>query len=125
MSTCQIKPAKSKVKGKVGRRIALGATALAMVTLPAGVAQAEWYFSKSGAQRVAKDYVSKHYADTYRSDLTTWCRPQGRQASDPRYKYHRWVCAWADSSDHTKGVVLIVGSDSPGAYYGKVLRGAH
>jgi hypothetical protein len=106
------------------RTAALGAAALALGMAVPGVAQAEWYFTKSGAQRIAKDYVSKHYADTYRSDLTTACRVQGG-GYDPSYKYHRWVCGWYDRSDDTMGAVLIVGSSGRGAYYGRVLVGAH
>ncbi len=102
--------------------LALVVLALA-VLIPAGAAHAEWHVTKSGAQRVAKDYVSKHYSDTYASNLTTACRPQGYHY-DSRFKYHRWVCGWYDRSDRTSGTVLIVGSDRPGAYYGKVLRGA-
>jgi hypothetical protein len=106
------------------RNAALGATALAMAMAVPGVAQAEWYFTKAGAQRVAKDYVSDHYADTYASDLATACRPQWG-GYDPGYKYHRWVCFWQDSHDDTAGAVLIVGSRERGSYYGRVLVGAH
>jgi hypothetical protein len=113
------------MKKLVARRtVALGATALAIAMAVPGAAQAEWFFTKAGAQRVAKDYVSDHYADTYAWDLTTLCRPQGR-GYDPAYKYHRWVCFWRDSSDETSGAVLIVGSRERGAYYGRVLVGAH
>jgi hypothetical protein len=115
-------------RGRPGRRsrrtVALGATALAIGMAVPGMAQAEWYFTKSGAQRVAKDYVSDRYADTYVSDLATFCRPQGG-GYDPGYKYHRWVCFWRDVSDETSGAVLIVGSSTRGAYYGRVLVGAH
>jgi hypothetical protein len=106
------------------RGVALGAAALAIGMALPGAAQAEWYFSKSGAQRVAKDYVSDRYADTYSGDLTTVCRVQGG-GYDPAYKYHRWVCGWYDSSDDTSGAVLIIGSRGHGAYYGRVLVGAH
>jgi hypothetical protein len=99
-------------------------TALAVLLVPAGEARAEWYFTADGAKRVAKDYVSSHYANTYYSDLTASCRPQGRRGHDPRYKYHRWVCYWYDSSDGTSGAVLIVGSSGTGSYYGRVLLGA-
>jgi hypothetical protein len=94
-----------------------------MVLVPVGTAHAEWHLTRSGAQRVAKDFVSKHYANTYFGDLTTVCRPQG-QGYDRRFKYHRWVCGWYDSSDNTSGAVVIIGSDRAGAYYGKVVRGA-
>jgi hypothetical protein len=94
-----------------------------VVLVPASAAHAEWHFTKSGAQRIAKVYVSKHYAHTYAENLTTYCRPQGRRYN-PRYKYHRWVCGWYDSSDNTSGAVLIVGSDITGRYYGRVVSGA-
>jgi hypothetical protein len=93
------------------------------VLVPVGTAHAEWHFTRSGAQRIAKDFVSKEYANTYVENLTTACRPQGYHY-DSRFKYHRWVCGWYDSSDSTTGTVLIVGSDRAGAYYGKVLHGA-
>jgi hypothetical protein len=110
--------------GRTRRRIALGAAALTATLALPGAAQADWFFSKSGAERATKDYVADRYADTYAGDLTTSCRPQGR-AYDPGYKYHRWVCGWYDESDDTSGAVLIVGSSSSGAYYGRVLIRAH
>jgi hypothetical protein len=94
------------------------------VLLPVTAARAEWFYTKGGAEIMAKDFVSKHYANTYHENLLASCRPQGRRASDPSYKYHRWVCSWVDSSDHTAGAVLIVGSDFRSTYYGKVLVGA-
>jgi len=104
----------------------LGATVLGAAALAAvpGVAQAEWYFTKRGAEKVARDYVSSYYDDTYYEDLDAYCRPQGERRADPRYKYHRWICGWYDSSDGTSGQVRIIGSDSAGAYYGKVLAAA-
>ena len=106
------------------RRAMVVVGAAVAVLVPATAAHAEWYFTKSGAQRVARDYVSTHYADTYYSDITAVCRPQGDRYN-ASYKYHRWVCGWVDSSDDTSGAVLIVGSSSTGAYWGKVLIGAH
>jgi hypothetical protein len=103
--------------------ILLTAVFASLAVLPIAAAHAEWYFTKTGAQRVAKDFVSKHYANTAAENLTAACRPQGRPF-DPRYKFHRWVCGWYDSSDNTAGTVLIVGSDNIGAYYGRVLAGA-
>jgi hypothetical protein len=94
------------------------------VLLPVTAAHAEWFYTKQGAEIMAKDFVSTHYANTYRENLLAACRPQGRRASDPSYKYHRWVCTWVDRSDRTAGRVLIVGSDFRGTYYGKVLVGA-
>jgi hypothetical protein len=106
------------------RAAALGATALAVGMAVPAVADADWYLSMRQARWYAKDYVSRHYADTYASDLTTVCRAQGG-GYDSRYLYHRLVCGWFDSSDGTKGAVLIVGSRRPGVYYGRVLVGAH
>ena len=116
--------AHSGQRSKLRLSILAAATALVLAVPLTGVAHAEWYFTRQGAQKVASDYVSKIYEDTYVQDLTTACRPQNRRY-DPRYKYHRWVCGWYDKSDDTSGVVLIIGSDSPGAYYGRVLRRAH
>jgi hypothetical protein len=111
-------PARRALKLMLPLIVALG------VLVPASTAHAEWHFTKSGAQRIAKDYVSRHYADTYVENLTTFCRPQGRRYN-PRYKYHRWVCGWYDAGDKTSGAVLIIGSDITGSYYGRVLTGAH
>jgi hypothetical protein len=105
-------------------RIAGCAVALAAVLIPVTAAHADWYMTKRGAQRAARHFVSNYYANTYASDLRTSCRPSGRRY-DPRYVYHRWVCRWSDESDGTSGTVLIVGSRGSGAYYGKVLHGAH
>lgn len=109
---------------RLKRALVITASVAAATLVPASAAHAEWYFTKRGAQKVAKDFVSKEYQDTYVSDLTTACRPQGRSGADPRYKYHAWVCAWYDHSDDTYGKVLIKGVDSPGAYTGQVLMGA-
>jgi hypothetical protein len=108
---------------RIRRLIVLVGLALALL-VPVTAAHAEWYFTQSGAQRIARDYVSRHYADTYYSDITAVCRPQGDRY-DPTYKYHRWVCGWYDSSDGTKGAVLVAGSSGSGSYFAKVLRGAH
>jgi hypothetical protein len=116
----------SKMTASVRTRLALGATAFAVAAIvPAGVAHAEWFYTKSGAEIMSKDYVSKHYADTYESDLTTACRPQGRRRADPAYKYHRWICGWYDSDDKMAGSVLIVGSRDRSGYYGSIVRGSH
>jgi hypothetical protein len=116
----------SHMKSNIRIRMAAGATTLALATiLPAGVAQAEWWYTKAGAQKIAIDYVSRHYADTYAGDLAAECEPDGLRRADPRYKYHRWVCGWYDSSDDTAGGVLIKGSVTVGGYYGSVIVGAH
>jgi hypothetical protein len=107
-------------------RVAIGTATVALASIvPAGVAHAEWFYTKSGAEKMAKDFVSKHYADTYASDLTTYCRPQGQRRADPNYKYHRWICGWYDSADETAGVVKIIGSRDRSGYYGSVVVGAH
>ncbi len=106
------------------RRLVAAAAVLAAIAVPATAAQADWFFTKSGAERAARHFVSHYYADTYASDLIARCRPQGR-SYNPAYEYHRWVCKWADTRDGTRGEVLIVGSRAPGAYYGQVLHGAH
>jgi hypothetical protein len=68
--------------------------------------------------------VSDHYADTYASDIATYCLPK-RRSYNPNYKYHDWLCAWRDRSDRTRGIVQITGSGSAGAYYGRVVVRAH
>jgi hypothetical protein len=98
--------------------------ALAAALLLPAAAHAEWHFTKRGAEKVAADYVSKRYADTYVEDLTTACRPQGMAKGDPRFKYHRWVCGWYDASSDMSGQVLVIGSSGRGLYYGQVMRGA-
>jgi hypothetical protein len=117
MAHAAARPARHVVKLLVALTVALA------VLIPASAAHADWHLSKAGAQRIAKNYVSTHYADTFASDLTTSCRPQGRKYN-PRYVYHRWVCGWYDASDDTSGAVLIVGSDISGRFYGRVLSGA-
>jgi hypothetical protein len=115
----------AKIAGAIRSRILLGATAAALVVVPAGIAHADWYLTKSGAERAARQYVSTHYADTYASDLTTDCRPQGHSRANSRYVYHRWVCGWYDESDETVGTVLIIGSRTGrGDFYGQVITGA-
>jgi hypothetical protein len=109
--------------GRRWRRAAIALGAVAAVLIPVTAAHADWYMTKRGAERATKDYVSDYYANTYAQDLTASCRPSG-QRYDARYVYHRWVCGWYDRSDDTSGTVLIVGSRTPGAYYGKVLHGA-
>ena len=116
----------AKRPGTTRARLAIAATAGALAIVPASVAHADWYLTKARAQSHAKHFVSTHYADTFASDLTTYCRPQGRSRANSRYVYHRWVCGWVDSSDDTSGVVRIIGSStSRGAYYGTVIVGAH
>jgi hypothetical protein len=115
----------SPVRHRRGIRRVVGGLGLTLALLvPATAAHAEWYLSRNDAQAMARDYVSKHYADTYASDLTTYCRPQGR-SYDPRYRYHRWTCGWYDRDDATKGAVSITGSSGSGYYFGRVLIGAH
>jgi hypothetical protein len=106
-------------------RVALAFIALAGMLVPATAARANWLYTPLGGASLAKDFVSKHYANTYTYNLSAHCRAQG-MPTRPGYKYHRLVCDWYDGSDNTTGRVLIVGSDSaPGAYYGTVIRGAH
>ncbi len=108
-----------------GRLIALMLGALTLSLAWAATASANWHYTPAGAARIAKDYVSKTYSDTYVSDLSARCRAQGMKTK-PGYKYHRLVCHWHDHSDGTSGTVLIIGSSSgPGAYYGRVLVAPH
>lgn len=104
------------------KRAVLAVTLLVMAGV-ASPASANYHYSKPGAQRLAKDFVGKRYSGVNRFEVSAFCRPQGAAAADSRFKYHRWVCGWAQGG--VCGVVRIVGSSSaPGAYYGKVLRGA-
>ena len=109
------------------RIVALVVAAAAVVAMLAspGLAEANWHYTKSGAEELARDFVSKRYANTSAGNLSASCRPQGQRHHNPRYKYHRWICVWYDHSDNTYGRVMITGSNAgPGAYYGKVLNGA-
>jgi len=103
--------------------IVAAAAAVAMLG-SASSAEANWWYTKSGAQRLARDYVSRHYANTYYNDLTARCHVQGG-GYDRNYKYHTWICVWYDSSDDTYGEVKIKGSDAgPGAYHGSIVVGS-
>lgn len=108
------------------KRMILMTALVGALTVP-GVAHAEWFFSKPGAERVARDAVSKRYAAygfTYANTAAS-CRPQGRPY-DSSYKYHRWVCGWggtAPDGDVCSGTLLITGGRGPGTYYHRVLRG--
>ncbi|HEY4278969.1 MAG TPA: hypothetical protein VGM91_12145 [Conexibacter sp.] len=113
----------TKPAGRARRRLALVAVTLVAATVPVSAAHADYHLSKPEAERLARDYVARHYANTYRSDLVSLCRPQGMRY-DSRYVYHRWKCGWYDRRDHTSGAVIIAGSRTPGLYYGRVLHGA-
>lgn len=91
-----------------------------MLLFTAASAEAEYYFTKSGAQRVARDASSRHYDLDY-YDIRADCRPQG-ESYDPDYKYHRWVCDWWDSSG-CEGTLRVRGRRGKGAYSYVVLRG--
>ena len=108
------------------RLIALIVAAAAALALlgAASSAEANWWYTKTGAQRLAKDYVSHHYADTYYDNLTAKCHVQS-SGYDPSFKYHTWICAWYDRSDDTYGAVKIKGSDAgPGAYHASIVLGS-
>ena len=118
---------------KIGQRLAprslrgvliAALAALAFSVLPIAAAHASYYLDASAANRLAADYVARHYANTYAADLITECRPQYRHSVTPGYVYHRWACEWWDTSDRTSGRVLIVGSRGTDRYYGAVINGA-
>ena len=115
--------ASPKRRGRLWRRAALVGATLTAALVPSTSANADYFYSRSEAQRLTKYWASNHYTNTYTWNLTTACRPQSRPY-DPAYEYHRWVCYWEDDSDDTVGKVLIIGSRGSGDYYYKVLRGA-
>src|SRR4051812_4473884 len=83
-------------RGRAGRRsrrkLALGATALTLgLAVVPGAAQAEWYFTKYGAQKATQDFVADYYDNTYASDISAFCTPTGRPYN-ANYKYHQWTC---------------------------------
>jgi hypothetical protein len=83
-------------------------------------AGANYYYSKDGAQRIAKDYVYKHYGYSRYATFTI-CRPQG-SSRDTSYLWHRWVCGWVHGD--CSGAVNIIGSSAgPGSYYARVWSG--
>jgi hypothetical protein len=99
--------------------IAAGA-ALALLLLPAA-AHAEYFFTKSGAQRVARDFASKKYNIAY-DDTAAVCYAQFQPRPDyQRFKYHRWVCGWSDGD--CGGVVRVTGHTGAGSYASLVMRG--
>jgi hypothetical protein len=103
--------------------VVLAATLAAIALIAPTTAHAEYFFTKSGAQRVARDWVSKHYAgyDVTFGSTVAVCRPQFERYN-PRFKYHRWVCGWSDGT--CSGAASVIGSSSArGAYYGRTLAG--
>jgi hypothetical protein len=108
------------------KRIILATALLGALAVP-GVAHAEWYFTKQGAERVTRDAVAKRYAayGLTRANTVAACTPQGG-GYDRRFKYHRWRCDWAHRAADGQvcaGTLLIIGSNSPGAYYHQVIHG--
>lgn len=81
--------------------------ALCLTLFCAAPASAQYYFTKRGAERAARSFVPTKYGVS--GHIATVCRPQGLNAADPRYVYHRWVCGWA-SNDGCDGQARIVGS---------------
>ena len=75
------------------RRLIPAATLLALPAVAPAAANAEWYFSKAGAQSVARDAAHKRYGIEWDTSIVTG-RPQ-YVPYEPGYKYHRWVCRWA------------------------------
>lgn len=101
----------------------VAALAIAGLCLAVPAAHAEYYYTKRGAEKMARDFAADEYEFDY-YNVVSACRPQGERSADSRYKYHRWVCLWADVPSDCEGKVLIVGSSGGrGAYYYKVLRG--
>lgn len=105
------------------------------LTVPSA-AHADYYLSKGSAQRLAKDAVSNYYEDTAYGDVVPYCRPQGRNSANSRYRYHRWTCTFAilgDEYDYCDspeeeyfgGRFLIVGQSGRGRYSFRVLNGLH
>jgi|1186.fasta_scaffold402384_2 hypothetical protein len=96
--------------------VAAAAAAVSLLA-SAGSAQANYHYTQQGAEKIARDFVVKHYA-VDPANVGASCRPQGTRQADSRFKYHRWVCTWTDAGSNTYGRVLIVGSDaSSGSYY--------
>ena len=110
------------MKGK----LAAAATAAVALAAPAA-AQAEWHYTKGGAQRLARQAAEIRYGQfgiTAASTVAS-CRPQGERY-DSRFKYHRWVCGWADTDAAGRmcsGTITIVGSRGKGGYYHRAQRG--
>ena len=86
----------------------------------AEAAGAEYYFTKSGAQKMARDAASYEYEIEF-YELGASCRPQGERY-DPGYKYPSWVCEWW-ASDGCEGYLRIRGRHGRGKYQYLVLRG--
>jgi hypothetical protein len=108
------------------RRASLIAAIAALAGLGlASSAQAEWYFTNSGAEKIERrrlNYELGYYI------TRASCRPQGASKADPRFKYHRWVCVWAASGANRSdpiycGTDLIIGTRAVGRYYRQALRG--
>jgi hypothetical protein len=101
---------------------ALAVAAVAMLGM-ATSAQANWWYTKHGAEKLTRDLVSRYYTNMRYEDLSASCRVKGGRY-DPHYKYHAWVCVWVNHRDRSYGQIRITGSDSgPGAYHYKILNG--
>jgi hypothetical protein len=107
---------------RLGLIAALMAFALA---LPAA-ASAEYFYTKTGAGKITREYVERHYGDT---GVFAACRPQFRTFVTG-FKYHRWICDWWASYTNQDGTELlcagelrIIGLTPRGAYWPTVLHG--
>jgi hypothetical protein len=113
-------------------RLILTVTTAALAAVPA-TASAEYFFTKTGAEKITRFDVRDRYDGYANRRISVSCRPQGRRAADPRFKYHRWVCSWAAFPDYEGdqgqtdivcyGTIQITGDDQVGAYFSRVLRG--
>ena len=109
-------------------RVLAAVVVLGFLALPTQ-ASAEMYFTKSGAQKVTKDWVPKKYDYAY-TNLAASCRPQGEAKADSRFKYRRWTCGWAGGATSQSGEsmvcsgqIRVIGAPGRGAYYARVIRG--
>lgn len=95
-------------------------TGLAVLAV-AAPAEAGYYLTRGEAQR----FMRREMRGRGYTHATASCRPQGLNAPEPGYVYHRWLCGWAAGDDWEEpdcwGRSMIYGSRD-GGYWVRDLR---
>jgi hypothetical protein len=92
---------------------------VALLGLPASAAQANWFFTKRGAEKATRQFVARHMDARY-SDVEAYCEPHN-QKFDPDFKYHTWDCGYYESGSDASGVLRLTGNKRNGGFSVKVI----